>query len=65
MERNIRLLRIKDVVIKTTLGKSSIWQKVAQNQFPKPAKLSPTISVWKESDIDLWIESHFQKVSQV
>ena len=56
MNSVVQLLRISDVTKKTTLAQSTLWLKVARGQFPKPIKLSPAISVWKESDIDAWIE---------
>lgn len=59
MDAQVKLLRIADVSKKTTLAKSTIWLKIAQGHFPKPTKLSPAINVWKESDIDSWIESRF------
>jgi len=61
MDAFIKLLRIADVSKKTTLAKSTIWLKISQGAFPKPTKLSPAINVWKESDIDAWIESRFQQ----
>jgi prophage regulatory protein len=61
MDANIKLLRIADVSIKTTLAKSTIWLKMAEGSFPKPTKLSPAINVWKESDIDEWIENKFSQ----
>ena len=59
LNTSIKLLRIEDVSQKTTLAKSTLWLKISQGVFPKPTKLSPAINVWKESDIDCWIESHF------
>jgi prophage regulatory protein len=56
-----KLLRISDVSKKTTLAKSTIWLKMSQNKFPKPTKLSESINVWRESDIDDWINKHFTK----
>lgn len=56
MNTDVQLLRISDVSKKTTLAKSTLWLKIAQGQFPKPIKLSYAISVWKQSDIDAWIE---------
>ena len=56
MNTDVQLLRISDVSKKTTLAKSTLWLKIAQGQFPKPIKLSSAISVWKQSDIDAWIE---------
>jgi prophage regulatory protein len=58
MNSSSNLLRISCVSEKTTLAKSTIWLKIAQGAFPKPIKLSPAISVWRESDIDAWIDSH-------
>jgi prophage regulatory protein len=57
---SIKLLRITDVSNKTTLAKSTIWLKMSQGKFPKPTKLSDSINVWRESDIDAWINQHFQ-----
>lgn len=65
MDANVKLLRIADVSIKTTLAKSTIWLKMAEGSFPKPTKLSPAINVWKESDIDEWIENKFSQPSQL
>ena len=65
MDANIKLLRIADVSSKTTLAKSTIWLKMAEGSFPKPTKLSPAINVWKESDIDEWIENKFSQPSRL
>lgn len=59
MMNNSQLIRITEVAKKTTLAKSTIWLKIAQGKFPAPAKLSPAISVWKESEIDDWINQFF------
>ncbi len=61
MKSSIKLLRISDVANKTTLAKSTLWGKIAKGQFPKPIKISPAISVWKESDVDDWIESFYSQ----
>ncbi|QWD04985.1 AlpA family phage regulatory protein [Polynucleobacter paneuropaeus] len=65
MESSVKLLRISDVANKTTLAKSTIWLKMAQGQFPKPTKISAAINVWKESDIDAWIEGKFTQINPV
>ena len=62
MDTNVKLLRIADASERTTLAKSTIWLKISQGLFPKPIKLSPGINVWRESDIDAWIESHVKQV---
>ena len=65
MDANVKLLRIADVSTKTTLAKSTIWLKMSEGSFPKPTKLSHAINVWKESDIDEWIENKFSQPSQL
>ena len=64
MESTNNLLRIADVSAKTTLAKSTIWLKLAQGKFPKPAKISPSINVWRTSDIDAWIEQKFNPTTE-
>jgi prophage regulatory protein len=59
MNRVLKLIRIEDVAQKTTLAKSTIWLKISQGDFIRPTRIGG-ISVWKESDVDAWIESQFQ-----
>ena len=55
-----KLLRIEAVSEKTTLAKSTIWQKIARNEFPRGSKLpSSSITVWEESAINEWIDNLF------
>jgi len=55
-----QLLRIQEVSQLTSLAKSTINLWVAQGNFPKPTLLSPTLKVWRASDIDEWISNHFE-----
>lgn len=59
MKHLVQLLRIAEVSKKTTLAKSTIWLKIAKQEFVAPTRIGG-ICVWKESDVDAWIESHFQ-----
>jgi predicted DNA-binding transcriptional regulator AlpA len=60
MKRFVQLLRIAEVSRKTTLAKSTIWLKIAKQEFVAPTRIGG-ICVWKESDVDDWIESQFAK----
>ena len=64
MNRVLKLIRIEDVVRKTTLAKSTIWLKISQGDFIRPTRIGG-ISVWKESDVDDWIESQFKNAQGV
>jgi predicted DNA-binding transcriptional regulator AlpA len=52
-----RLLRLAEVSELTSLGKSTINLWVAKGKFPAPTALSSTIKVWRQSDLDAWIEA--------
>ena len=52
-----KMLRIKDVVEKTKLSRSTIYAMVASGDFPAMKKLGKGITYWRESDIDEWIRS--------
>lgn len=64
MDSVVQLLRIAQVSKKTTLAKSTLWLKIARGEFVAPTRIGG-ICVWKESDVDAWIESHFQSEQAV
>jgi len=59
------LLRIKDVMKKTGVAKSTIWLWVKEGKLPKPIKLSERITVWNENEIDEWIELKKSNQSEI
>lgn len=50
-----RFLRLKHVVEKTGLSKSEIYRRIAVHAFPRQARLSHRVSVWRLSDIEHWM----------
>lgn len=50
------LLRIKDVVTKTTLSRTTIYRLVADGKFPAPTRLSHRVSVWQSLAVEQWME---------
>lgn len=52
---SIRLIRRKEVQLRTGLGASSIYALMQKNQFPKPVTLSIRRVAWVESDVEEWI----------
>jgi prophage regulatory protein len=60
----LKLLRIQEVNATTTLSKSCINLWVAQGRFPKPITLSPTVKVWRASDIAEWIDQQAAKAEE-
>ena len=52
-----KLLRLPQVAEMLGVSKSSVWLYARQGKIPKATKLSARVSVWKESDIQAFIDS--------
>ena len=50
-------LRLREVLELIPVSKSSIWAMVKDGRFPKPVKLSPRVTCWREEDIQNYIAS--------
>ncbi|WP_304546143.1 helix-turn-helix transcriptional regulator [Sulfurimonas microaerophilic] len=51
-----KLIRINQVMDLVGIKKSTVWLWVKQGKLPQPKKLSPRVTVWKESDILEYIQ---------
>lgn len=51
-----KLLKIRDVIERTTCSRSAIYEKMKNGTFPKQIKLGERAVAWNECDIDAWIE---------
>ena len=52
-----KYLRIKEVVEKLSVGKSTIYAWIKQGRFPEPIRITQYCAVWKDADIDEWVRS--------
>ena len=52
-----RLLRIKEVLARLSISRSSFLEGCRTGRFPQPIKLGPRTTVWKAEDIDAFIEN--------
>jgi prophage regulatory protein len=51
-----RIIRLKTVVNRTGLSRSTIYRKIAERTFPAQLRISIHGAGWRESDIDRWIK---------
>ena len=51
-----RLISAREVQLRTSLSRASIWRLMKAGQFPRSIELSPGRKAWRESDISQWIE---------
>ena len=55
MTRSVRILRIGDVIQKTSLSRSQIYRLIALNAFPSQIRLGVRAAGWIENEIDHWL----------
>ncbi len=53
----MRLLRLRDVQRRVSLGRSTIYRWMDEGKFPRPHALGDYCVRWLESDIDEWISA--------
>lgn len=54
------LLTLKTVQALTALGRSSIYQKVAQRTFPTPIRQGKRCTRWRAGDVQAWLQAQAQ-----
>ena len=50
-----KIVRMRTVLSRTGLSRSTIYRKIAEGTFPTQMKISTNGSGWYESDINRWI----------
>jgi prophage regulatory protein len=50
-----RIIRLKTVLGRTGLSRSTIYRKIAEGTFPPRIKISVNGAGWRESDISQWV----------
>lgn len=53
--RRDTLLRLRDVVARTGLSRTTIYRRIAAKTFPPSIPISDGLVAWYESDIDDWV----------
>lgn len=51
----MQIWRLKKVMEKTGLGRSSIYKRVGEDAFPKPVSLGDRAVGWVASEVEEWI----------
>jgi len=52
---DMRIMRLKEVIEFTGLGRSTIYRFIAEGQFPKPVPLGGRAVGWLDSEIEDWL----------
>ncbi|MGI9522319.1 MAG: helix-turn-helix transcriptional regulator [Hyphomicrobiaceae bacterium] len=55
-----KILRRPEVEERTGLSRSTIYERMAAGEFPKPLRISKRAVGWPESRIQAWLESRVE-----
>jgi prophage regulatory protein len=50
------LIRLSEVQRRVPYSRTTIYLKVARNEFPQPVSLGARAVAWVESEVDKWID---------
>jgi prophage regulatory protein len=56
-----RILRLPNVIDRTGLSRSTVYQRVSEGRFPKPVSLGARAVGWVESEIEEWIGKQIEE----
>jgi prophage regulatory protein len=60
LEEKMRVLRLKDVIEKTGLARSTIYKYVDAGTFPKPIPLGGRSVGWVDAEVHRWITERIE-----
>ena len=53
--KQVRFLRLPEVLARTGLSRSTIYVRLEQERFPRPVSLGARAVGWIEAEVDEWI----------
>ena len=59
--KQLKLMKIKEVMDCTGLGRSTLYNYISEELFPKPVSLGTRSVAWVESEVEEWI---LEKIAQ-
>jgi prophage regulatory protein len=54
---NDRILRLKAVLDRTGLSRSTLYRKIQNGTFPKQVRISTRCAGWRESAVNAWMRN--------
>ncbi|SDJ97773.1 helix-turn-helix transcriptional regulator [Billgrantia gudaonensis] len=58
---SMKLIRMKEVMARTGLGRSTVYKYMNLGIFPKSVKLTTRAVAWVESEVEAWIQKGIER----
>ncbi|HEX8444770.1 MAG TPA: AlpA family phage regulatory protein [Allosphingosinicella sp.] len=55
--REERIIRLKTVLERTGLSRSTLYRKIGDGTFPKQVRIAARCAGWRESAVNLWLRN--------
>jgi prophage regulatory protein len=55
--KKLKLEKAKSICQRVAFGRTTLWQKVKNGEFPKPLDQGNGRKAWRSDEVDAWIES--------
>jgi prophage regulatory protein len=56
-DTGLRILRLKSVLERTGLSRSTLYRKIERGTFPKRVQISERCIGWREADVERWLRN--------
>jgi len=61
VEREVRLIRLREVLRLTALSRSALYRLLAEGCFPRPVELTERSRAWVEHEVHDWVADKLQR----
>lgn len=59
------ILKLHEVTSRTGKSRSSIYESIAEGDFPKPVKIGERAVGWVEAEVDAWVKGRIEARDRV
>ena len=57
MKQDEKILRLKTVLVRTGLSKSTLYRRIAEGTFPRQFRIGEQSTGWYESEVSKWVSN--------
>ena len=55
MTKDVRFIRVRQVIERLAISRTTLWRLIKKGEFPPPVKISKYASAWVDTDVEAYI----------